>query len=229
MSFTVAIAGASGNVGGELLRLIAKHPELELKTVTASSMAGEKVGSLHPQVEKYAEHVFVENTAENLAGHDIVFLALPHSKSAEVAQWLSDETLVLDCGADFRLESAEDWAKFYGGEHAGIVLASGAGALGVVLALGAGGGGGGHRLRHAVGRKDQPGAGRHVLELLDEHGALGAQAVDDIAVVDDLVADVDGLAADLESLLDDVDGAHDAQHLTGGGHGDACPGQRDRR
>jgi N-acetyl-gamma-glutamyl-phosphate reductase len=119
MAFSVAIAGASGNVGGELLRLIAEHPELELKTVTASSMVGEKVSSLHPGIAKYAEMVFAENSAESLAGHDVVFLALPHSKSAEVAAWLSADVLVLDCGADFRLESEADWQKFYGGEHAG--------------------------------------------------------------------------------------------------------------
>ncbi len=119
MTFSVAVAGASGNVGGELLRLIAEHPELELKTVTASSMVGEKVSSLHPHVSKFADVVFQENTAEVLAGHDIVFLALPHSKSAEVAAWLSEDSLVLDCGADFRLESESDWKKFYGGEHAG--------------------------------------------------------------------------------------------------------------
>ncbi|MEY4321984.1 MAG: hypothetical protein RL167_712 [Actinomycetota bacterium] len=119
MSYSVAVAGASGNVGGELLRLIAVHPELQLKTVTASSMVGQKVSSLHPDVTKFADFEFQENNAENLAGHDIVFLALPHAKSAEVAAWLSDDALVLDCGADFRLESAADWAKFYGGEHAG--------------------------------------------------------------------------------------------------------------
>ena len=121
MAFSVAIAGASGNVGSELLRLIANHPKLELKTVTASSMVGEKVGSLHPGVAKFADMVFVANEPENLAGHDVVFLALPHSKSAEVAAWLAgdDHVLILDCGADFRLESEADWVKFYGGQHAG--------------------------------------------------------------------------------------------------------------
>ena len=58
MAYTVAIAGASGNVGGELLRLVAKHPELKLKTVTASSMVGEKISALHPHVPEFADLVF---------------------------------------------------------------------------------------------------------------------------------------------------------------------------
>lgn len=121
MTYRVAIAGASGNVGGELLRLVAKHPELTLATVTASSMVGQKVSAVHPDALDYADLTFVDNTPENLADHDVVFLALPHSKSAEVAAWLADDAhvLVLDCGADFRLESEADWQKFYGGQHAG--------------------------------------------------------------------------------------------------------------
>ena len=119
MAYSVAIAGASGYVGGELLRLIANHPQLQVKTVTANSNAGEKVSALHPHLASFAELVFEPTTAEKLAGHDIVFLALPHTKSAEVASWLDESTLVLDCGADFRLESATDWAKYYGGQHAG--------------------------------------------------------------------------------------------------------------
>lgn len=119
MVYSVAIAGASGYVGGELLRMISAHPELQVKTVTANSNVGEKVSALHPHLITYSEMVFAPTDAETLAGHDIVFLAMPHTKSAEVAAWLGPETLVLDCGADFRLESADDWAKFYGGVHAG--------------------------------------------------------------------------------------------------------------
>ena len=119
MSYSVAVAGASGNVGGELLRLIAHHPDLELKTVTASSSVGQKVSNLHPSSSKYADLVFQDTNQQVLSGHDIVFLALPHSKSAQVAAWIDEDSLVLDCGADFRLDSAADWVKFYGGEHAG--------------------------------------------------------------------------------------------------------------
>ena len=119
MVYSVAIAGASGYVGGELLRMIAQHPELEVKTVTANSNVGEKVASLHPHLIEYADLTFAPTDGATLAGHDIVFLAMPHTKSAEVAAWISDDALVLDCGADFRLENEDDWVKFYGGVYAG--------------------------------------------------------------------------------------------------------------
>lgn len=116
---TVAIAGASGYVGGELLRLVAAHPELQLVAATANSNAGASIGSLHPHLLQYSDIVLQETTAEALSGADIVFLALPHTTSAEVAAWLRDDQIVLDCGADFRLESTEQWVKFYGTEHQG--------------------------------------------------------------------------------------------------------------
>ncbi len=119
MTFSVAVVGASGYVGGELLRLISQHPELEVKTVTANSNAGERLGKLHPHLTSYANLTLAETSASTLAGHDVVFLALPHAKSAEVAAWLDESTLVLDCGADFRLEDPAAWKHFYGTEHAG--------------------------------------------------------------------------------------------------------------
>lgn len=119
MVFRVAVAGASGYVGAELLRLIAEHPDLELGTATAHTNAGESIGSIHPHLSSFADRVLQPTTPEVLAGHDIVFLALPHATSAEVAAGISSDTLVLDCGADFRLEDAELWQKFYGTPHAG--------------------------------------------------------------------------------------------------------------
>jgi N-acetyl-gamma-glutamyl-phosphate reductase len=116
---TVAIAGASGYVGGELLRLIAAHPELKLVAATANSNAGSTIGSLHPHLVDFADVVLLETTPANLTGADVVFLALPHTTSAEVASWLREDQIVLDCGADFRLESAEQWVKFYGTDHQG--------------------------------------------------------------------------------------------------------------
>lgn len=118
MTYKVAVVGASGYVGGELLRLIADHKNLELKTVTANSNVGETVSFFH-DVPKFSDMKFVETNKENLVGHDVIFLALPHTKSAEVAAWLPEDVLVLDCGADFRLESSEEFEKFYGTVHAG--------------------------------------------------------------------------------------------------------------
>jgi len=115
----VAVAGASGYAGGELLRLLLGHPEVEIGAVTAASNAGETLGSQQPHLVPLAERVLDETTAETLAGHDVVFLALPHGRSGPVAEELGDEVLVVDCGADHRLQSSEQWARYYGGTHAG--------------------------------------------------------------------------------------------------------------
>lgn len=119
MVFKVAVAGASGYVGGELLRLIAMHPDLELGAVTANTNAGQKLSALHPHLQSFSDRVLVETNQANLAGHDIVFLALPHATSPEVASYFPADVLVLDCGADFRLEDSVAWEKFYGTKHAG--------------------------------------------------------------------------------------------------------------
>ncbi|MFF2052675.1 N-acetyl-gamma-glutamyl-phosphate reductase [Leifsonia sp. NPDC058194] len=119
MTFSVAVAGASGYAGGELLRILADHPDFEIRTVTAHQNAGHPLIAHQPHLRSLAHLTLVESTAENLAGHDIVFLALPHGKSGEIAAQLPDETLVVDCGADHRLEDPADWAAFYGGEHFG--------------------------------------------------------------------------------------------------------------
>lgn len=119
MTFSVAVAGASGYAGGELLRILADHPDFEIRTVTAHQNAGHPLIAHQPHLRSLAHLTLVESTAENLSGHDIVFLALPHGKSGEIAAQLPAETLVVDCGADHRLEDAADWAAFYGGEHFG--------------------------------------------------------------------------------------------------------------
>jgi N-acetyl-gamma-glutamyl-phosphate reductase len=115
----VAVAGASGYAGGEVLRLLLSHPDVEIGALTAGSNAGERLGSLQPHLVPLADRVLEETTVEVLSGHDVVFLGLPHGQSAVVAKALPDETVVIDCGADFRLTDADVWAKFYGGEHAG--------------------------------------------------------------------------------------------------------------
>jgi N-acetyl-gamma-glutamyl-phosphate reductase len=116
MTFSVAVAGASGYAGGELLRLLANHLEFEVRTVTANQNAGQPLGVVHPQLRSYADLVLSETSTHSLAGHDIVFLALPHGKSGALTATLDENTLVVDCGADHRLRSETDWAAFYGGE-----------------------------------------------------------------------------------------------------------------
>ena len=119
MPLSVAVAGASGYAGGELLRLLAAHPDFDIQTVTAFSNAGEPLISTQPHLRSLDGMTLAETTTENLSGHDVVFLALPHGKSGEVTAALPEGTLVIDCGADHRLTSEEDWAAFYGGDYFG--------------------------------------------------------------------------------------------------------------
>ncbi|TFD58684.1 N-acetyl-gamma-glutamyl-phosphate reductase [Cryobacterium suzukii] len=119
MVFSVAVAGASGYAGGELLRLLAGHPEFEVRTVTAHSNAGQRLVDVQPSLRSLAHLTLVDTTSANLSGHDVVFVALPHGKSGELTAHLPADTLVVDCGADHRLESPDDWAAFYGGDYFG--------------------------------------------------------------------------------------------------------------
>ncbi|MGW4489235.1 N-acetyl-gamma-glutamyl-phosphate reductase [Amycolatopsis sp. NPDC004368] len=119
MTVKIAVAGASGYAGGELLRLLLTHPEVEIGALTAASSAGTMLGAHQPHLAPLAGRVLAETTAETLAGHDVVFLALPHGHSAEVAAQLGPDVLVVDLAADHRLADQADWQRWYGGEHAG--------------------------------------------------------------------------------------------------------------
>uniref|UniRef100_UPI00286CC4C3 N-acetyl-gamma-glutamyl-phosphate reductase n=1 Tax=Salinibacterium sp. TaxID=1915057 RepID=UPI00286CC4C3 len=119
MSLSVAVAGASGYAGGELLRLLSAHPEFEVTTVTAFTNAGRPLVALQPHLRSLAHLELQSTDATTLAGHDVVFLALPHGMSGTLTADLSANTLVVDCGADHRLTSEDDWAKFYGGDYFG--------------------------------------------------------------------------------------------------------------
>ncbi|HEU4810980.1 MAG TPA: N-acetyl-gamma-glutamyl-phosphate reductase [Nocardioides sp.] len=118
----VAVAGASGYAGGEVLRLLLGHPEVEIGALTGASNAGQALGSLQPHLVPLADRILEPTDLETLSGHDVVFLGLPHGQSGEIAAQLGEldpSVVVIDCGADFRLADPEAWATFYGGTHAG--------------------------------------------------------------------------------------------------------------
>nr|WP_090275016.1 N-acetyl-gamma-glutamyl-phosphate reductase [Mycolicibacterium komanii]CRL67996.1 N-acetyl-gamma-glutamyl-phosphate reductase, common form [Mycolicibacterium komanii] len=121
---SVAVAGASGYAGGEILRLLLGHPayadgRLTIGALTAAASAGTALAEHHPHLLPLAGRVLEATDKEVLGGHDVVFLGLPHGHSAELAEQLGDDTVIIDCGADFRLTEAAAWERFYGSAHAG--------------------------------------------------------------------------------------------------------------
>lgn len=118
MGTRVAVAGASGYAGGELLRLISAHPELELVAATAHVHAGQTVGDVHPHLRSLAALALVSTTVDVLADADLVFLALPHGASSALAAQLPESVRIVDLGADHRLYDEQAWADYYGGPFA---------------------------------------------------------------------------------------------------------------
>ena len=118
MGIRVAVAGASGYAGGELLRLLAGHQEFDLVAATAHAQAGAHVTAVHPQLAGL-DLTLGATDAATLSDADLVFLALPHGQSAALAAQLPDAVKVVDLGADFRLADAALWERYYGGVHAG--------------------------------------------------------------------------------------------------------------
>jgi N-acetyl-gamma-glutamyl-phosphate reductase len=120
----IAVAGASGYAGGEVLRLLLGHPSyadgsLLIGALTAGGSAGSSLGSHHPHLLPLADRILEDTTVETLSGHDVVFLGLPHGNSAQYAKALPESTVIIDCGADFRLSDADDWERYYKSPHAG--------------------------------------------------------------------------------------------------------------
>lgn len=113
------MAGATGYAGGELLRLLLAHSEVEIGAVTANASAGRRLGDVQPHLVPLADRIVEATSTKTLADHDVVFLALPHGASAAVADELGEDVVIIDCGADFRLVDPDAWAQFYGTEHAG--------------------------------------------------------------------------------------------------------------
>jgi len=115
----IGVIGASGYAGGELLRLLAGHPEFEVCCVTAHSNAGESITAVHPQLNSYAGQKFSSFNASDFERCEVIFLALPHGESAAVIASLNPKAKIVDLGADYRLEDSAKWTQYYGGTHAG--------------------------------------------------------------------------------------------------------------
>ena len=122
MGARVAVAGASGYAGGELLRLLAAHPDLEIAAVTADSSAGQTVGQLHPHLagaRGLAEMTLQPHNPAAVTGCDLAFFALPAGKSASFAAEVTGDVKIVDLGPDFRLSDARAWHRHYDGQHPG--------------------------------------------------------------------------------------------------------------
>src|SRR6478752_5575207 len=115
----VGVVGASGYVGGELLRLLVGHPKIELSTVTSRQKAGEYVHRIHPSLKGFIDITFSDMSIDRLGNTcDLVFTALPHGKSKEIVKDLYDLGIkIVDLSADFRLKNPKDYVKWYGWEH----------------------------------------------------------------------------------------------------------------
>ena len=114
--YTVAVAGATGYAGGEALRILAAHPNFEVTCVAGHSSVGDKLGKHMPHIPQLADLVVEDTTPEVLNGHDVIILALPHGASGALASQLDPNAVVVDLGADHRLEEKSAWDAFYGGD-----------------------------------------------------------------------------------------------------------------
>ena len=118
----IGVVGASGYAGGELLRLLAKHPTFTPSYIAAGSNAGERITSIHSHLAFYGSQTFSSTSAEEINKCDLVFLALPHGESAALVSKIAPNVRIVDLGADFRLQSEASWKKYYNDSYAGSWL-----------------------------------------------------------------------------------------------------------
>lgn len=116
MTVTASIIGGSGYAGGELLRLLLGHPEVEVKQVTSRSLAGKFVATAHPNMRGHTRLKFV--TPDDLEPCDLLFLCVPHGNAAGLVDGLGGLAgIIIDLSADFRLNNPDDYPVWYGWEH----------------------------------------------------------------------------------------------------------------
>jgi LysW-gamma-L-alpha-aminoadipyl-6-phosphate/LysW-L-glutamyl-5-phosphate reductase len=119
LKMKVGVVGASGYVGGELLRLLLFHPKVEISMVTSRQKAGEYVHRVHPSLKGFIDLTFLPMDMEKLANScELIFTSVPHGKANKIVKDLYDRgTKVIDLSADFRLKNPKDYVKWYGWEH----------------------------------------------------------------------------------------------------------------
>ncbi len=119
MGTRVAVVGASGYAGGELLRLLSGHPHLDVVAATAHENAGQRLGDVHPGLRSAADLILGETSPRAVADAELVFLALPHGVSGAFAASVPGGIKIVDLGADHRLTDAATYERYYGGKHPG--------------------------------------------------------------------------------------------------------------
>lgn len=125
-TINVAILGASGYTGAELVRLLAHHPGVRIAALTAEKRAGAALGEVFPHLAALALPKLVKIADVNFTGIDAVFCALPHGLTQDVVAGLPNHLKVIDLSADFRLHDVATYAKWYGHEHLAPELQKGA-------------------------------------------------------------------------------------------------------
>ncbi len=118
MPHKIAILGASGYTGAELVRLIATHPAMEIAALAANSKAGQSMAQVFPHLRHLDLPDLVTVGDIDFAGIDLCFCALPHATSQAVIRELPGDLRIVDLSADFRLRDPEDYARWYGNAHA---------------------------------------------------------------------------------------------------------------
>ena len=117
MTHNVAILGASGYTGAELVRIIATHPNLRVAALSADRKAGQEMGTVFPHLRHLDLPTLTTIEQIDFSDIELVFCALPHGLSQALVRDLPRSVKVVDLGADFRLRDPSEYARWYGQDH----------------------------------------------------------------------------------------------------------------